>query len=285
VTLRISCIVVCYNQENTIADAVLSLVRQTRPPDEIVVADDASSDGSRDVIRTLANSHRLIRPILRETNLGVSANRDLAVRDATGHLITALDGDDFVLPTKIQRECEAMQRSSCAIAYSVQRFSDEARRKSWLAKLPPMHQLDAPERLRSLLSGTHTPLGMLVPKDIHLAIGGYRHELRVYEDWDYKIRLAAAPYTWVDSGVEGVVVRVHGDDGTGLSNIPHYRHALARLTVLKANRALIHDRLGKATYYTAAGRIIAKSAKWQSMESYWRIREKVDDVLRSRSRS
>ena len=115
-TLRVSCIVVCYNQEQTIADAVLSLVRQTRPPDEILVADDASTDGSRDVIRTLANSHKLIRPILRETNLGVSANRDLAVREATGHFVTALDGDDYALPAKIQRECEAIQRSPCAIA-------------------------------------------------------------------------------------------------------------------------------------------------------------------------
>jgi len=276
--LRVSCIVVCYNQEQTIADAVLSLLQQTRLPDEILVADDASTDGSRDVIRTLANSHQLIRPILRETNLGVSANRDLAVREATGHFVTALDGDDYALPAKIQREYEAIRTSPRAIAYSVQRFSGQTGAASWLAKLPPMYQLDARERLRWLLWGqTHTPLGMLVPKDLHLAIGGYRHELRVYEDWDYKIRLASSPCIWVDSGVEGVVVRVRGPHGTGLSNMPQYRHALARLTVLKANKALIYDQLGMAFYYAVVARLLAKSTKWQTLESYWRVRDKIND--------
>jgi glycosyltransferase involved in cell wall biosynthesis len=281
VTLRVSCIVVCYNQKQTIAEAVLSLVRQTRPPDEIIVADDASTDGSREVIRTLANSHRTIRPILRETNLGVSANRDLAVREATGDFVTALDGDDYALPAKIQRECEAIARSSCAIAYSVHRFTHEIANTSWPAKIPPMYQLDARERLRWLLSGrTHTPLGMLVPKDLHLAIGGYRRELRVYEDWDYKIRLAAAHCGWVDSGVEGVVVRVHGLYGTGLSNIPQYQHALAQLTVLRANKTLIHAQLGKTFYYRLVGRVLAKSTKWQSLESYWRVRNQIGEVFR-----
>jgi glycosyltransferase involved in cell wall biosynthesis len=281
VTLRVSCIVVCYNQKQTIADAVLSLAQQTRPPDEILLADDASTDGSREVIRALANAHRTVRPILRDTNLGVSANRDLAVREATGDFVTTLDGDDYVLPAKIQRECEAIERSPHAIAYSTHRFRHETTNASWSAKLPPLYELDARERLRWLLSGrTHAPRDMLVPKDMHIAIGGYRHELRVYEDWDYKIRLAASRCSWVDSGVEGVVVRVHDRNGAGLSNIPQYQHALARLTVLRANKALIYSHLGKTFYYGVVGRMLAKSTKWQVKDSYSRIRGSVHEILR-----
>ena len=280
-TLRVSCIVVCYNQERTIADAVLSLIRQTLPPDEIIVADDASTDGSRDVIRTLANSYRTVRPVFRETNLGVSANRDLALREAEGDFVTTLDGDDYVRPTKIQKEREALQRTSSSIAYSVQRFSDELSGTSWLAKLPPMDQLDARERLRWIVSRrTHTPRDMLIPKSMHIGIGGYRHELRVYEDWDYKIRLAAMPGKWANSGVEGVIVRRHGLH-EGLSKMPHHRHALAQLRVLNANRTLIHGQLGKAVYFRAMGRILAKATQWQIKDSYSRVRRRIDDIRRS----
>lgn len=271
--MRISCIVVCYNQENTIGDAILSLVRQTRQPEEIIVADDASTDGSRDLIRALANSHPRITPVLRETNLGVSANRDLAVRQATGDFVTTLDGDDYVLPPKLERECEAIERTSASVAYSTRRFIHESRGTSWIAELPPLDRLDARGRLRSLVSRrTWAPLGMLMPKAVHIEIGGYRHELRVYEDWDYKIRLAASPATWVNSGVEGVVVRVHDRPGEGLSEMPPYRHALAQLTVMKANRELICDELGPAFYYGVAGRVLAKSMKWQLKELVGKLR-------------
>ena len=282
VSLRISCIVVCYNQENSIGDAILSLVRQTRPPDEILVADDASRDGSRELIRSLANSSPIITPVFREENLGVSANRDLALRQATGDFVTALDGDDYVLPTKLEHECEAIERTSAVVAYSTQRFIHERRGTSWIANLPPMDRLDARERLRWVVSGhRHRPLGMLMAKGVHIQIGGYRHELRVYEDWDYKIRLAASPGTWVNSGVEGVVVRVHDRRGEGLSSMPHYRHALAQLPVMRANKELICDELGQAFYYGVVGRVIAKSTKWQVKELYCQAEKKLKEILSS----
>lgn len=284
VGLRISCVVVCHNQEATVGDAILSLMRQTRPPDEILVADDASTDGSRELILSLASSSPAITPVFRERNLGVSANRDLAVRQATGDFVTALDGDDYFLPTKLERECAAIERSSSSIAYSTQRFIHELRGTSWSANVPPLHRLDARERLRSVVSPrVHRPLGMLVAKDVHIGIGGYRHELRTYEDWDYKIRLAAWPGTWAYAGVEGVVVRVHGRHGRGLSRMPQYRHARARLAVIRANRELITQQLGWAHYYRTIGWILGRSTKWQVKQWYWRVQEKLEGTASSGS--
>lgn len=272
--MRISCIVVCHNQERTIGDAVLSFVRQTRPPDEILVADDASTDNSRELISSLAKAYPVIQPVFRERRLGVSANRDLAVRSAGGDFVTTLDGDDYVRPTKLARECEAIVRGSSSVAYSTHGFVNEARGISWIAQLPPMHELDARERLRSVvLPGADRPLGMLVAKDLHIQIGGYRHELRVYEDWDYKIRLAAAPGRWAYSGGEGVVVRVHGRHDEGLSQMPYHRHARARLGVIRANKRLITETLGPGHYYYAIGLILGWGAKWQTKNWYWQAKE------------
>src|SRR2546423_14971637 len=106
--MRVSCVVVCYNQSRFIEETLLSVVHQTRPPDEILVADDASTDGSPDIIRSLADAHASIRPILRDRNLGVTLNRDLALREATGDFVTSLDGDDYFLPEKLEKETEAI---------------------------------------------------------------------------------------------------------------------------------------------------------------------------------
>lgn len=281
--VRISCVVVCYNQQRTIGDAILSFVQQTRPPDEILVADDASTDGSRHLILALANSHPTISPIFRERNLGVSANRDLAVRQATGDFVTTLDGDDYVRPMKLEHESAAIERTSSSIAYSTQRFVHEIHGTSRIADLPPLDRLDARERLRWLVSRrTRAPLGMLMPKAMHLEIGGYRHELRVYEDWDYKIRLVARPGTWVYAGEEGVVVRVHGRHGQGLSLMPYYRHGLAQLTVLRDNRNLLCGQLGRTFYYGAVARILVRATKWQSKAAYWRAQDTLKEILSSR---
>ena len=55
--------------------------------------------------------------------------------------------------------------------------------RSVLEETPEFATLDASERVRWFLwHRTHNPRDMLFAKDIHLAIGSYRHDLRTYED-------------------------------------------------------------------------------------------------------
>ena len=109
--MRISCVIVSYNNGDLLENAVMSVVKQTRPLDEIIIADDASADGSQDLIDALSHAFPNINPIIRERNLGVSANRDLAMREAHGDFVTYLDGDDHFLPTKIEAEARAGGRA------------------------------------------------------------------------------------------------------------------------------------------------------------------------------
>lgn len=99
----ISCIIVSYNNGLFLKEAILSVVNQTLPVNEIIVADDGSTDGSRDLITSLAHEYSQIKPIFREKNLGVSINRDLAIRAAQSNLITTLDGDDCYSPKKLSK--------------------------------------------------------------------------------------------------------------------------------------------------------------------------------------
>ena len=55
--MRISCVIVSYNNGGFLRDAIMMVVEQTHPIDEIIIADDASTDQSQDLISSLARIH------------------------------------------------------------------------------------------------------------------------------------------------------------------------------------------------------------------------------------
>src|SRR5215204_2599957 len=83
-----------YNKEPYIARALASVLAQTRPVDEIIIVDDASTDGSADQV-TAFRDPRL--RLLRRTDpkqRGLPATRNLGIRSATSRWIALLDADD-----------------------------------------------------------------------------------------------------------------------------------------------------------------------------------------------
>jgi glycosyltransferase involved in cell wall biosynthesis len=246
--VRISCVIVCYNQEATIGQAIISLLQQTRRPDEILVADDGSRDGSRQLIKTMANEHPIVIPVFRDRNLGVTVNRDLAVRQADGDFVATLDGDDYHLPDKLAGESAAVERTYAPVAYSDQRLLHETTGRVDFEDLASFATLTKRERVRWMLTArTHVPRDMLLAKDLHMKMGGFRREGEPYEDWDYKIRLAAIADPWAYSGVEGVVHRLHS---RGLSQIAYAQHAIKRIIVVRGNRDLIRNEVSPNFYYS-----------------------------------
>ena len=247
--MTISCIIVSYNQEAYLRQAIESVLAQTRPVDEIIVADDASTDASRDLIRALAAEHQTIRPIFREANIGVAANRDLAIRAASGAFTTTLDGDDFFYPTKIEHEWASLAANPNSIAYSQIAQVDGSGSTIQCPDLSAFPDRSLRERL-AYVANLYGPLprDMLLTKDVYLRVGGFRHELRAYEDWNLKIRLAAEPNDWICSGHVGIAYR---QTGKGLSSITWRQHRLAMLRALKNNQALLEESLGPAGYRRA----------------------------------
>lgn len=100
---KVSVIVVCYNQEDTISETVESIARQGGSYElEILVCDDASSDGTPDIIRGLAASYPgVVVPVLRKKNLGVTGNFYDGVSRAGGEYVMVCGGDDYWLDGKI----------------------------------------------------------------------------------------------------------------------------------------------------------------------------------------
>ena len=86
--MRVSVVIPCRNAENTVADAVASALAQTHPPDEVVVVDDASTDGSGEAARRAGA--RVIRNGSRRNAGGA---RNAGIEATTRELVAFLDAD------------------------------------------------------------------------------------------------------------------------------------------------------------------------------------------------
>jgi glycosyltransferase involved in cell wall biosynthesis len=90
-----SIIIACYNHEKFIREAVESALRQPHPSKEVIVVDDASKDGSAEVLQSFGESITFERlPV----NRGAAAGRNHGASLAKGKYLVFLDGDDALTP-------------------------------------------------------------------------------------------------------------------------------------------------------------------------------------------
>lgn len=112
VSTSISAVIPTYNDAGRIPDAIRSILHQTYPAVEIIIADDGSEDDTEKVVSGLAMQHPEV-PI-RYTRLrqrgGVVAARNHGIRLANGEWIANCDSDDVWLPTKLQRQVEFLEK-------------------------------------------------------------------------------------------------------------------------------------------------------------------------------
>ena len=71
--MNISVYITCFNKVKFIEKAIKSVLDQSLPADEIIVVDDNSTDGSKELIKSIANNYPgKIVPIFNQSNLGIS---------------------------------------------------------------------------------------------------------------------------------------------------------------------------------------------------------------------
>ncbi|HKP54369.1 MAG TPA: glycosyltransferase [Chloroflexia bacterium] len=107
--MKVSVLIITYNHERFIAQAVESaLMQQTDFDYEIVIGEDCSTDGTREIVRELHRRHPdKIRLLLPEKNLGVARNFAQTLDACHGEYVALLEGDDYwTSPDKLQKQVE-----------------------------------------------------------------------------------------------------------------------------------------------------------------------------------
>jgi glycosyltransferase involved in cell wall biosynthesis len=125
---KLSVTVITYNQEAFLENTLESILSQKVDfPFEVVIGDDASKDRTPEIIKEYQEKYPdIIKPIYRTKNLGHTGNYIETSRMATGEYIAHLDGDDLMLPTKLQKQVDFLDKyPECSMVHHLVNFIDK----------------------------------------------------------------------------------------------------------------------------------------------------------------
>ena len=180
----VSVIVPCFNLGEYLDEAVASVLAQTFQDFEILVVDDGSTDPNTQQI--IAGFERPKTKVFRTANQGLARARNYLIARAQGTYLCALDSDDRLDPTFLEKTISEFNRdpSLTFVSTHLQMFGSET--GLW----PPEPQCDLP----ALLSDDTVITAALVRRSAVLEVGGYDENMPSQgdEDWDLWISLVKA---------------------------------------------------------------------------------------------
>ena len=133
--MKLSILIPCFNERNTINEILSRVEACIHQPKEIIVIDDYSTDGTRDILskRPLRDSERII---FHEKNQGKGAALRTGIAAATGDIIITQDSDLEYDPSEIPRVIEPIIAGRADVVYGSRFIGGEAHRilpdRQWL---------------------------------------------------------------------------------------------------------------------------------------------------------
>ena len=115
----VSVVIPVHNGMEHLPETLASVLRQTRLPDEIVVVENGSTDGTAEWLAEHAPAG--VRVMVQPAMVSAAANFTSAVRFATGDLVKLLCADDVLEPTAIEVQSSALERHPRAVLAASQR--------------------------------------------------------------------------------------------------------------------------------------------------------------------
>src|SRR2546425_273412 len=172
-----------HEAEGHVAEAIASVISQTYSDWEMIVVDDASTDGTSAVAESVEDQR--VRVLRSEHNRGPAAARNLALAAARGELVAFLDADDRLLPRYLETmvalyDSEHERRPDVGIvACDAMVIGPEGpRARSHQA----LHGFPHDASLTDLLRANSVFVCALSPRAVVEHFGGFSDECRVSED-------------------------------------------------------------------------------------------------------
>ncbi len=202
--MDVSVVVPTYNRAGVLGRALDSVFSQTRQPEQVIVVDDGSTDGTSEVI----NRDYPLVTCVRQTNAGVSAARNRGIAEANSEWIAFLDSDDEWKPGKLERQLDALrQNPSFHICHTNEIWIRNGRRVNegkrhaksggWIFQ-------------RCLPLCVISPSSVIVRRALLEELGGFDESLPVCEDYDMWLRICSRhPILFLE---EPLVVKHGGHD-------------------------------------------------------------------------
>jgi glycosyltransferase involved in cell wall biosynthesis len=215
-TSLISVIMIFLNAEKYIQEAIESVLSQTYPHWELIFVDDGSTDASTEIARQYVQTYpRMMRYVEHEghQNRGMSASRNLGIRQSRGDYIAFLDADDVYLPHKLERQVALLAAQPTAtMVYGTTQYwyswtgetEDQSRDTMRTLGVRADAIYQPPTLVRGFLRNTaRTPAtcSVLIRRKAIEEIGGFEESFSgMFEDQVFFYKLCLHETVYVESG-------------------------------------------------------------------------------------
>ena len=126
---EISIITPVFKSEKFIKLTIESVLNQTYQNWELIIIDDASTDGSAKIVESFAVRDERIKLIKLDSNKGPAAARNRGIKEAAGRYIAFLDSDDLWYKDKLEKQIIFMQKNEYAFTFTGYEKIDEKGKK------------------------------------------------------------------------------------------------------------------------------------------------------------
>jgi glycosyltransferase involved in cell wall biosynthesis len=194
-TPLVSVVCLCYNQAPYVEEAVRSVLRQSYPSIELLVVDDASTDGSAQRIESLGAENSSVKTLLLKSNLGHCKAFNQALKKISGDYVIDLAADDVLLPDRVATGVAELEKLGPAygVHFSDAEWIDEnGQHLFYHSEKVPHHTVPSGDIYLKLIKRSFMcPPTLLFRRSVLEALGGYDESLS-YEDFDFWIRSSRA---------------------------------------------------------------------------------------------
>jgi glycosyltransferase involved in cell wall biosynthesis len=207
----VSVIMPCWNRERFVADAIRSVLAQTFADFELIVVDDGSTDGSREVVASFSDA-RL--HCLHREHRGISAAMNAGLAAARGRYLARLDSDDAWLPDLLETQVAVLDaRPEIGLVYSRAECTDTDWKPLGMTWGYPLRFPN--ETLRSMVYNDCTcNITVVCRRECFDRAGNFDERLETSEDLDMWLRVARHDqFAFTDRVLARV--RLHGGSITG----------------------------------------------------------------------
>src|SRR5512142_508707 len=199
---RVSVVITAYNSEAFIADAIQSVLAQSRAVDEIVVIDDGSIDATRRVVADFADQGI---KFIQQPNVGASAARNKGIRETSGEYIAFLDADDIWLENKTRLQVDYLNAHPNAALVSGFARSWNTTKDSTRVKGKSLSNMKTLRR-EILVHNVIWNASMVMMRRSALQDAGvFKEDIRWGQDWDLWQRLVER----YEAGIIPELVAIH----------------------------------------------------------------------------
>lgn len=183
----VSIIIAAYNVADYVAEAVDSALAQTWPNTEVVVVDDASTDGTFQVLTRYESKIKLIHL---DVNAGSARARNVGIESAAGEFIAILDADDVFMPERVERMVGYLIDHPDMGIVSTEALhilgTDRTRRPFHTLPEFVFHEADQDVHIMESMFTGHK---IMLKKELFKNFGGYDEQFRNCQDWELLIRI------------------------------------------------------------------------------------------------